>query len=120
MQRIYYSHWVYVIENNSGEIYIGRTEHLIRRLKQHRSGKCKTTAAMKDRNFKLVHTWKVPNLSYASKLELYLQRKSISEVLDIILDIPYWGSYLEKEVRRIQVDDLCREQLIIALETIGK
>lgn len=106
-----YTHYVYIIENAHGELYIGRTGNLKARLAHHRKGKTQTTAAMKEQNFNYVHIWQVPNLSWASKLEQWLQRKSWSEILDIMLDVPMWCKYLKKECCKVKVDDLGRFQI---------
>src|SRR5574337_122509 len=98
-----YSHYVYVIENVHGELYVGLTSNLERRIVQHRKGKTRTTAAMKDQDFHYVHYWKVPSFSWASRFEEWLHRKSNYEIMDVVLDIPNWCNYLKKECSKISV-----------------
>src|SRR5574337_334625 len=113
MSRYWYCHYVYVIENAHQELYIGRTSRTVaQRLEEHRAGKTKTTAKMKDKDFHLVHFWTVSTLSWSSKFEQYLQRKKWSEVLDIVLDVPMWCHYLRKLCWYQKVDSLGRFHLV--------
>ncbi|MFH1223638.1 MAG: GIY-YIG nuclease family protein [Pseudomonadota bacterium] len=62
---------VYVLSDNNGKIYKGMTSNLDRRLKEHSSGRTKTTRSFK--NIKLVYFEEFPNRIEARKREKYFK-----------------------------------------------
>lgn len=87
---------IYVLEDNLGAMYIGLTRDLQRRLNDHLSGRGKTTKKMNFRKLKLRHNWTVKLYSNASRFERYLHSITKSEVLDLILDCPFWNKFTEE------------------------
>lgn len=89
---------VYVLETPDGKMYVGLSSDVDKRFAQHRNGEVATTRKMGQwQQLKLRHFWKVPTYSLASRFERYLHDRSKSEVLEIILDCPYWNSVLQAE-----------------------
>lgn len=73
-------YWLYILKNqNTGRYYIGSTSDLERRLKQHRSGKTRTTRILE--THELVYKEKYNTLLEArnreKKLKSYKSRKYI-------------------------------------------
>ena len=64
-------YYVYVIQNEADEFYIGYTEDLEKRVKNHNS---KGTQSTKNHQWKLVYYEAYINESYARKRELKLKR----------------------------------------------
>ena len=62
---------VYVLKDEKGKLYKGSTNNLNRRLIEHRNGKTKTTAKMK--NISVAYTEEFDNLENARKRELYFK-----------------------------------------------
>jgi putative endonuclease len=63
--------YVYVLRDNKNKLYKGVTNNITRRLKEHRSGKTRTTSNMEDIN--VVYTEIYDNFPEARKRELYLK-----------------------------------------------
>lgn len=62
------SYWLYIIQSkNDGGYYIGITNNLKRRIKQHNAGKTKSTKAK--RPWKLVYSEKFESLKEAARRE---------------------------------------------------
>lgn len=95
--------YVYVLEFESGALYTGITSKLSSRLEQHRKGECSTTAKLKPHSLALLHYWKVPSYSLASRFERYLHKQPKLVLLDIIQDCPSWGVVLEAEALTMQL-----------------
>lgn len=62
---------VYVLKSDDGKLYKGMTSNMVRRIKEHRSGKTKTTKAMK--NLVVVYQENFQNFPDARKRELYFK-----------------------------------------------
>ena len=88
---------VYVLENDHRMLYVGLTADLTRRYKEHCRGKCKTSRSKGDTNYRLVHAWGNLNYIQASKLERYLHRLQDWQILDIVLDLPVYNTFLARE-----------------------
>ena len=70
-ERGNYMYTVYVLKSIDGKLYKGMTNDLSRRLTEHKSGKTKTTAKMK--NFILIYREEYLNFRDARKRELYFK-----------------------------------------------
>ena len=66
--------WVYILRGASGRHYIGSTEDLDRRIKEHRRGGTHTTRRL-GHNLELVVAKKLPSINKARDLEIALKRK---------------------------------------------
>ena len=79
---------VYVLRDEDGKLYKGMTNDLVRRLKEHRAGKTRTTSRMK--NFNVVYTESFENSIDARNRELYLKtaagRRFIKKMLNVRAD----------------------------------
>ena len=65
--------WIYILRLKSGQLYIGSTTDLDRRVKAHYSGKaCRTTKL--DSPFKIVYSESLPTFSDARKREAQIKR----------------------------------------------
>ncbi|HPS21451.1 MAG TPA: GIY-YIG nuclease family protein [Candidatus Paceibacterota bacterium] len=64
--------YVYILKNDSGKFYIGSTNDLNRRLKQHKSGHTQTTHNMG--SLKLVLKQSYPSLEVARKIEIKIKK----------------------------------------------
>ena len=77
--------FVYILENEKGEFYIGSTINLEKRLKQHLKGYTPTTKRMKA--FKLIFFEKYKNIKDAKKIEYKLKNlKRHDYVANIVKD----------------------------------
>ena len=66
--------WVYILRGESGRSYIGATEDLERRLKEHRRGSNPTTHRL-GQTLELVAAKEMPTMDEARRLEIALKRK---------------------------------------------
>jgi len=62
---------VYVLKDDNGKIYKGMTNNLIRRLKEHRRGKTRTTSRMF--KIRLIYEETFKTFEEARKRELYFK-----------------------------------------------
>jgi putative endonuclease len=62
---------VYILQDESGNLYKGMTNNMARRLFEHKNGKTKTTSKMK--NIKLAYSEIYNNFEDARKRELYFK-----------------------------------------------
>lgn len=79
------SNYLYILKNiDTGRYYIGSTSNLERRIKQHKSGKTRTTKILK--TFSLVYSEKYENLIDArmreKKLKSYKSKKYIEWLIE--------------------------------------
>ncbi|MDQ2918418.1 MAG: GIY-YIG nuclease family protein [Verrucomicrobiota bacterium] len=66
--------WVYILRGSRGRHYIGSTDHLARRLREHRSGGTHTTARMGE-ELELVASKETLSIEEARRWERQLKRK---------------------------------------------
>ncbi|MBA2432800.1 MAG: GIY-YIG nuclease family protein [Chthoniobacterales bacterium] len=66
--------WVYILRGSTGRHYIGSTENLERRLREHRHGGTHTTARLGS-DLELVASAMLPCIADARRLERELKRK---------------------------------------------
>ncbi|MFA5174816.1 MAG: GIY-YIG nuclease family protein [Patescibacteria group bacterium] len=62
---------VYILKDENGKLYKGFTNNLNRRLSEHKRGKTKTTARMK--NLEVIYTEVYNDFDVARKRELYFK-----------------------------------------------
>lgn len=75
---------VYILQSLvNSRFYIGSTNHLERRLKEHNDGASRYTRLTKP--FKLVFSQRYPTLSEARKVELWLKKQKDSDFLRRII-----------------------------------
>ncbi|RJQ29591.1 GIY-YIG nuclease family protein [Candidatus Parcubacteria bacterium] len=74
---------VYVLKDDSGKFYKGLTNDLSRRLKEHASGRTRTTARMK--NLSVVYIERYDDFEVARKRELYFKSAAGRRYLKRIL-----------------------------------
>jgi putative endonuclease len=75
---------VYIIQSDCGRLYIGLSEDIVERLREHNTGMSKWTSKYK--NWKIIYTKDFPNLSEARKWENYLKRQKGGKGLKKILE----------------------------------
>jgi predicted GIY-YIG superfamily endonuclease len=66
--------WVYILKGSSGRHYIGSTDNLERRIREHQNGGTHTTQRLGDR-LELIATKELASVSQARALERQLKRK---------------------------------------------
>ena len=76
---------VYVLKDDDGKLYKGMTNNLPRRLKEHRSGKTKTTRAMRD--LVLIYKEEFMNFVEARKRELYFKSAAGRRFLKTVIKV---------------------------------
>ena len=76
--------WVYILRGSSGRHYIGSTENLERRLREHRRGSNHTTHRFGE-NIELMVTKEISSIVEARKLEIELKRKKNPRLAVFIL-----------------------------------
>jgi len=65
--------WLYILRLKSGQLYIGSTTDLDRRVKEHYSDKASRTTKL-DSPFKMVYSESLPTFSDARKREAQIKR----------------------------------------------
>ena len=77
--------YVYILKNENGGFYIGSTDNLERRIKQHHNGYAKTTKRMK--NDILVLSQEYPTLEIARKIERKIKKLKRKDYIEkMIID----------------------------------
>ena len=74
---------VYIIKNNKGRLYIGSTDNLERRLRQHKSGCTQTTRNMGE--IELVFRQNFENLKMARIIERRLKKLKRKDYIEKII-----------------------------------
>jgi putative endonuclease len=69
-----YGHWVYLVECRTGEIYVGQTADLARRIAEHNGSHRGARFTSGRRPVELRAAWKVPSLSDALRVEAFIRR----------------------------------------------
>jgi predicted GIY-YIG superfamily endonuclease len=75
--------WVYVLGLANGRYYVGSTNDLVRRLKEHESGRSAYTWV--NRPVKLIFFQEYDALAKARKVERWLKRQKDARILDTII-----------------------------------
>ncbi len=75
--------FVYILKDGKGQIYVGSTTDIKRRLSQHKNGHTKTSSKMK--NFEMVFVQKFNDLSQARLIERRLKKLKRRDYLDDII-----------------------------------
>lgn len=81
------SAFVYILKSAKGKLYIGSTDNLLRRLKQHRGGHTQTTRNMI--NFSLVFSQKYEDLKIARDIERRLKKLKRRDYIEKIIKEGY-------------------------------
>src|SRR5437016_5528302 len=76
--------WVYILRGSSGRHYIGSTDNLERRLREHRHGGTHTTLRLGE-ELQLVASKEFSSISEAHRLERELKRKKNPKVAIYLL-----------------------------------
>ncbi|MCX6717374.1 MAG: GIY-YIG nuclease family protein [Candidatus Taylorbacteria bacterium] len=77
---------VYILKDKKGFLYKGVTNNIVRRLREHRSGKTITTSKMDD--VKIIYTEVYDSFIEARKRELYLKSAAGRKFLKKVLNKP--------------------------------
>jgi putative endonuclease len=77
--------YVYAIENTEGKLYVGLTNSLIRRIRQHRSGKTRSTNKG-CLQWELQWFWNCKDYADAARLEKALHKKSKEGIIQVIMN----------------------------------
>ncbi len=75
--------FVYILEDLKHKFYVGSTDNIERRMKQHLSGHTHTTARMK--GLKLVFSQKFGTLEEARRVELRLKKLKRKDYIEKVL-----------------------------------
>ena len=78
---------VYILQGENGKYYVGSTNDLVRRLKQHSQGHTWSTQRLK--NFKLVFSQEYQSLPEARAIELRLKGLKRKDYLEKIIQDGY-------------------------------
>jgi len=72
--------WVYILKGDNGKYYTGITNHIIRRLKEHRSGSSRSTR--KYGKIELMWTHTVSERKQARELEVLIKHKGAAKFIE--------------------------------------
>lgn len=75
--------FVYIIRNGSGKLYVGSTDDLNRRFKQHKNGHTQTTRNMGE--IELIFTQEFETLGVARKIERKLKKLKRKDFIEKIV-----------------------------------
>jgi putative endonuclease len=76
--------WVYILCSSSGRYYIGSTENLERRLREHKRGSNHTTHRLGE--LTLVTAKEMPSIAEARGLEIHLKKKKNPRLAIFVLN----------------------------------
>jgi putative endonuclease len=76
--------WVYILCSSSGRYYIGSTENLERRLREHKRGSNHTTHRLGE--LTLVAAKEMPSIAEARGLEIHLKKKKNPRLAIFVLN----------------------------------
>jgi putative endonuclease len=79
--------WVYILKSSSGKFYVGSTDNLERRLRQHTLGHTQTTHNMG--SFILVLKQNYSSLEIARKIELKIKKLKRKDYIEKIVKEGY-------------------------------
>ena len=79
--------FVYILKDEKGKLYIGSTDNLDKRMRQHKAGHTQTTRRMK--NAVLVFSQKYPTLEQARKIERKLKKLKRKDYIEKIIKDGY-------------------------------
>lgn len=80
-------YYVYILKNEAGKFYVGSTNNLERRIKQHLYGHSQTTKAM--RNPKLVLAQEYSSLQTARKIERKIKKLKRKDYIEKMIKNGY-------------------------------
>lgn len=97
--------YTYVLQDCRGRVYVGVTRNPKRRLAEHKTGMCKTSARLTYQTFTMIWKWWTEDPQLALKLEKYLHGLSDHRVVDMTIAFPKWCPGLEALVADQKLTD---------------
>ena len=79
--------YVYILKDKNGKFYVGSTDNLERRLKQHKNGHTQTTRNMD--NFEIVLKQEYDSLDLARKIELKIKKLKRKDYIEKMINEGY-------------------------------
>ena len=79
--------YVYILKDKNGKFYVGSTDNLERRLKQHKNGQTQTTRNMD--NFEVVLKQEYDSLDLARKIELKIKKLKRKDYVEKMINEGY-------------------------------
>ena len=79
--------YVYILKDKNGKFYVGSTDNLERRLKQHKNGHTQTTINMD--NFEIVLKQEYDSLDLARKIELKIKKLKRKDYIEKMINEGY-------------------------------
>lgn len=79
--------YVYILKDKDGKFYVGSTDNLERRLKQHKNGHTQTTRNMD--NFEIVLKQEYDSLNLARKIELKIKKLKRKDYVEKMVNEGY-------------------------------
>src|SRR3989344_6399286 len=95
LSRIYMTAFVYILKDKNSKFYIGSTDNLNRRMRQHLIGHTQTTRIMKD--FSLVFSQEYPSLKDARTIEFKLKKLKRKDYIEKIIQ----GGYIKIGINKL-------------------
>ena len=79
--------YVYILKDKTGRFYVGSTDNLERRLKQHKNGHTQTTRNMND--FEIALNQEYESLNLARKIETKIKKLKRKDYIEKIINDGY-------------------------------
>ena len=79
--------YVYILKDKNGKVYVGSTDNLERRLKQHQNGHTQTTRNMD--NFEIALKQEYESLDLARKIELKIKKLKRKDYIEKMIKDGY-------------------------------
>ena len=79
--------YVYILKDRNGKFYVGSTDDLERRFKQHKNGHTQTTRNMND--FEIVLKQEYESLKLARKIELKIKKLKRKDYIEKMINDGY-------------------------------
>mgnify|MGYP001618531377 FL=1 len=78
---------VYILKDRNGKFYVGSTDNLERRLRQHKNGHTQTTKKMD--NFEIILKQEYGSLNLARKIELKIKKLKRKDYIEKMINDGY-------------------------------
>ena len=79
--------YIYILKDRNGKFYVGSTDNLERRFKQHKNGHTQTTRNMND--FEIVLKQEYESLKLARKIELKIKKLKRKDYIEKMINDGY-------------------------------